>query len=81
MDEPWRAILLRMAIIDEELFVRCERCGSEVATGIRRTEHGLSERPPGLRQIRCHRCGKVGEYGDAAYYHRTVAADVERVDA
>jgi DNA-directed RNA polymerase subunit RPC12/RpoP len=70
-----------MAIIDDELFVRCERCGSEVATGIRRNEHDLSERPPGSRRIRCHRCGKVGEYGDAAYYHRTVAADVERVDA
>ena len=70
-----------MAIIDEELFVRCERCGSEVATGIRRTEEGLSERRPGVRRIRCHRCGKVGEYGDDAYYHRTVATDVERVDA
>ncbi len=70
-----------MAIIDEELFVRCERCESEVATGIRRTEQGLSERPPGLRPIRCHRCGKVAEYGDGAYYHRTVAADVAQVDA
>ncbi|HET6362457.1 MAG TPA: hypothetical protein VFH11_10415 [Gemmatimonadota bacterium] len=69
-----------MAIIDEELFVRCERCGSEVATGIRRTEDGLSERPPGLRRIRCHRCGKVGEYGNAAYYHRSVTADAARVN-
>lgn len=70
-----------MAIIDEELFVRCDRCGSETATGIRRTEIGQSERPPGPRRFRCHRCGRVGEYGDAAYYHRTVAADAERVDA
>ena len=70
-----------MAIIDEELFIRCERCGSEVATGIRRTEQSLSERPPGRRRLRCHRCGKVGDYGDAAYYHRTVAADAERVNA
>lgn len=70
-----------MAIIDEELFVRCERCGSEVASGIRRTERGLSKQPPGRRRIHCHRCGKVAEYLDAAYYHRTVAADAERVDA
>jgi uncharacterized C2H2 Zn-finger protein len=70
-----------MAIIDEELFVRCERCGSEVATGIRRTERALSEQPPGRRPIRCHRCGKVARYGDAAYYHRTVAADAARVKA
>ena len=70
-----------MAIIDEELFVRCERCGSEVATGIRRSEQGLIERAPGPRRIRCHRCGKVAEYGDAAYYHRTVAADRDRVNA
>jgi hypothetical protein len=70
-----------MAIIDEELFVRCERCGSEVATGIRRTERGLSERPPGLRRIRCHRCGRVGEYDDGGYYHRTVEADRARVEA
>ena len=69
-----------MAIIDEELFVHCERCGSEVATGIRRTEQGLSEQPPGQRRIHCHRCGKVAEYFDAAYYHRTVAADADRVD-
>jgi uncharacterized C2H2 Zn-finger protein len=70
-----------MAIIDEELFVRCERCGSEVATGIRRSEAGLSDRPPGRRTIRCHRCGKVAEYRDAAFYHRTVAADAARVNA
>ncbi len=70
-----------MAIIDEELFVPCERCGSEVATGIRRSENGLSERPPGRRRIRCHRCGRVAEYDNAAYYHRTVAVDAERVNA
>lgn len=70
-----------MPIIDEELFVRCQRCASEVATGIRRTERGLSEGPPGPRRIRCHRCGEVGGYDDAAYYHRTVAADAERDDA
>jgi DNA-directed RNA polymerase subunit RPC12/RpoP len=70
-----------MAIIDEELFVRCERCGSEVATGIRRTEQGLRERPPGRRRIVCHRCGHVGEYADAALYHRTVEGDRERVEA
>ena len=70
-----------MAIIDEELFVRCERCGSEVATGIRRTEQGLSDRPPGPRRIRCHRCGNVFRYGDKAYYHRTVAAEAARVNA
>ncbi|HJR54859.1 MAG TPA: hypothetical protein VJ982_14260 [Gemmatimonadota bacterium] len=70
-----------MAIIDEELFVRCERCGSEVATGIRRTEEVLRERPPGPRRIRCHRCGRVAEYGDAKYYHRTVADDAKQVNA
>ena len=42
-----RGILPAMAIIDEELFVRCERCGSEAATGVRRTEAELRERPPG----------------------------------
>jgi ribosomal protein L37E len=70
-----------MPIIDEELFVRCERCGSEVATGIRRTELGLDENPPGHRPIVCHRCGRAGDYADAAFYHRTVDADRERVDA
>jgi len=70
-----------MAIIDEELFVRCARCGSEVATGIRRTVEALAERPPGRRRIVCHRCGHVGEYGDDAYYHRTVESDRERVEA
>jgi ribosomal protein L37E len=70
-----------MAIIDQELFVRCERCGSETATGIRRTEETLSERPPGPRRIVCHRCGHVGDYGDGEYYHRTVEADRERVEA
>jgi hypothetical protein len=70
-----------MAIIDEELFVRCERCGSEVATGIRRSERGLSDRPPGPRRVRCHRCGRVGEYRNGSYYHRTVEADAGRVKA
>ena len=70
-----------MPIIDQELFVRCERCGSEAATGIRRTEDGLRERPPGSRRIHCHRCGRVAEYGNAAYYHRTVADDAKRVNA
>ena len=69
-----------MAIIDQELFVRCERCGSEAATGIRRTEAGLVERGPGRRRIVCHRCGHAGIHGDGAFYHRTVEADRERVD-
>jgi hypothetical protein len=69
-----------MAIIDEELFVRCERCGSEAATGIRRTEAGLLANPPGRRRITCHRCGHVGEYADGTFYHRTVEADRARVD-
>ena len=64
-----------MAIIDQELFVRCGRCGSEVATGIRRTEDGVRERPPGSRRIRRHRCGRVGDYDDRAFYHRMVDAD------
>ena len=70
-----------MAIIDQELFVRCGRCGWEAATGIRRTEAGLRERAPGRRQIRCHRCGEVGEYDSPAFYHRTVEADRELVEA
>jgi DNA-directed RNA polymerase subunit RPC12/RpoP len=69
-----------MAIIDEELFVRCVRCGNEAATGIRRTETGLRERPPGERRITCHRCGHVAAYADGAFYHRTVEADRDRVD-
>lgn len=68
----------RMAIIDEELFVRCTRCGSEVATGVRRSAAALTERPPGSRGIVCHRCGHAGEYGDDAYYHRTVEPDRQR---
>ena len=69
-----------MAIIDEELFVRCERCGREAATGIRRSEGELRDRPPGSRPIACHRCGHVGTSGDGAWYHRTVEADRGRVD-
>lgn len=69
-----------MAIIDEELFVRCERCGSEAATGVRRTEAELAERPAGGRRITCHRCGRVAAYPDGAFYHRTVEADRARVD-
>lgn len=69
-----------MAIIDEELFVRCERCDSEAATGVRRDLEALAARPPGRRRIVCHRCGHVGEYGDGAYYHRTVEADREQVE-
>jgi DNA-directed RNA polymerase subunit RPC12/RpoP len=70
-----------MPIIDEELFVRCERCGSEAATGIRRSPTGLVEDPPGERRIVCHRCGHAGAYGDDAYYHRTVESDRERMGA
>jgi uncharacterized C2H2 Zn-finger protein len=69
-----------MPIIDEEIFVRCRTCGSEAATGIRRTESGLLDDPPGERVIVCHRCGSTHDYGDADYYHRTVEADRERVD-
>lgn len=69
-----------MAIIDEELFVRCERCGWEAATGIRRSEEELRDRPPGARRIVCHRCGHAATYGDGAWYHRTVASNRERVD-
>jgi ribosomal protein L37E len=69
-----------MAIIDEELFVRCERCGSEATTGIRRTEADLVARPMGRRRITCHRCGHVAEYADGGFYHRTVEADRLRVD-
>ena len=67
-----------MRIADQELFVRCERCGSEVATGIRRTEEGLAGRPPGPRQVRCHRCGRLGEYDDPAFYHRAIVGGAER---
>jgi DNA-directed RNA polymerase subunit RPC12/RpoP len=69
-----------MTITDQELFVRCERCGSEVATGIRRTETGLAEKPPGRRRIRCHRCGRLGEYDDSAFYHRTLEGEGERAE-
>lgn len=69
-----------MPIIDEELFVRCRSCGWEAATGIRRTEAGLKDNPPGEREITCHRCGSLGRYRDADFYHRTVASDRERVD-
>jgi hypothetical protein len=69
-----------MPIIDEELFVTCVNCGWEAATGIRRTEEELSENPPGERRITCHRCGAARTYGNADYYHRTVAADRDRVD-
>lgn len=69
-----------MAIIDEELFVHCRTCGWEAATGIRRTEDGLKQDPPGKRAIRCHRCGLIAEYGDVDYYHRTVASDRQHVD-
>lgn len=69
-----------MPIIDEELFVKCRRCDHEAATGIRRTEEGLRANPPGERTITCHRCGRREAYGDADYYHRTVAADSARVD-
>lgn len=61
-----------MAIIDDELFIRCRTCGSEVATGLRRTEEGLREDPPGDRTLVCHRCGAAHGYGDADYYHRAV---------
>lgn len=67
-------------IIDEELFVKCGNCGWEAATGIRRTEEELGENPPGDRRITCHRCGTARTYGNVDYYHRTVAADRERVD-
>lgn len=69
-----------MPIIDEELFVRCERCGSEAATGIRRSTGELVADPPGERRIVCHRYGHAGEYGDDAFYHRTVESDRERVE-
>ena len=70
-----------MPIIDEELFVRCRQCGHEAATGIRRTEAGLREDPPGERAITCHRCGRREPYGDHDTYHRTVEAGRARVDA
>ncbi len=64
-----------MTITDQELFVRCRVCGSEAATGLRRTEAELAAEPPGERAIRCHRCGAVHEYGDADWYHRGAAPD------
>jgi uncharacterized C2H2 Zn-finger protein len=66
-----------MTITDQELFVRCDRCGFEVATGIRRTEPELAERPPGPRRIACPRCGRAGEYADSAFYHRTLDGERE----
>jgi RNase P subunit RPR2 len=69
-----------MPIIDEELFVRCRSCGWEAATGIRRTEEGLTADPPGERRITCHRCGTEATYGDADWFHRTVEQDREKVD-
>jgi uncharacterized C2H2 Zn-finger protein len=69
-----------MPIIDDELFVRCRRCGHEMATGIRRTQDGLRADRPGERALTCHRCGAREAYGDADYYHRTVAADRARVE-
>lgn len=69
-----------MPIIDQELFVECRACGREAATGIRRTEAGLIEDPPGERRITCSRCGARYVYGDADWYHRTVARDREIVD-
>mgnify|MGYP006200755945 CR=1 FL=1 len=64
-----------MAITDEELYVHCRDCDSEVATGIRRTERGLAADAPGERAIRCHRCGAVHEYGDSDWYHRGAVPD------
>lgn len=69
-----------MPIIDQELFVKCESCGWEAATGIRRTEEGLREDPPGERRITCSRCGESHVYGGDDYYHRTVEGDREIVD-
>lgn len=76
-----RVNLGSMPIIDEELFVECRRCGWEAATGIRRTERGLREDPPGERRVVCHRCGASAVYGDGDWYHRTVERDRELVDA
>lgn len=70
-----------MPIIDEELFVHCRTCGWEAATGIRRTEEGLRDDPPGERRVTCARCGATHAYGNDDYYHRTVEADRELVDA
>lgn len=69
-----------MPIIDQELFVRCETCGWEAATGIRRTEAELRENPPSGRRITCHRCGGVAAYGPDYFYHRTVEDEKERHD-
>lgn len=70
-----------MAIIDQEIFVTCRSCGWEAATGIRRTEEGLDERPPGERAIVCHRCGESHVYDSGDFFHRTVEGDREIVDA
>jgi len=67
-------------IIDEELFVTCRECGWEAATGIRRTEPGLAEDPPGERRITCHRCGTTATYRSDDFYHRTVESDRAKVD-
>lgn len=69
-----------MAIIDQELFVECPTCGWEVATGIRRTEEELREKPPGERRFPCSRCGATSAYDEDDYYHRTVEADRGLVD-
>ncbi|MDX1661351.1 MAG: hypothetical protein R3326_06130 [Gemmatimonadota bacterium] len=69
-----------MPIIDQELFVRCEACAWEAATGIRRTEEELDEEPPGERRITCSRCGAERVYDGDDYYHRTVESDREIAD-
>lgn len=69
-----------MPIIDQELFVKCRACGSEAATGIRRTEAALAEDPPGERRVTCSRCGARETYAGDDFYHRTVESDREIVD-
>ncbi|MDX1623880.1 MAG: hypothetical protein R3199_07845 [Gemmatimonadota bacterium] len=69
-----------MPIIDQELFVACPVCGSEVATGIRRTEEELREDPPGERRFTCSRCGETRSHDGEDYYHRTVEHDRDIVD-
>ena len=69
-----------MPIIDQELFVRCKACGWEAATGIRRTEQGLRDDPPGERDVTCSRCGERHTYSGDDYYHRTVEHDRKLVD-